>query len=86
MLETANKVNESSNTGDKIKTVADSVSTIVDSIKSTAQTGTKSQEASIMEKFPGDFDIKDELKLDKEVYKYTDKQFDINKELESDKN
>jgi hypothetical protein len=56
----------------------------MDTIK-TVQTGRKSQEASIMEKFPEDFDIKDELKLDKEVYKFTGEKFDINQELQSDK-
>ena len=80
VIEAVVKVNEKKDTGDKIKTVADSVSTIIDSVKSAAQTGSKSQD-SIMEKFPEDFDIRDELKLDKEVYKFTGNQFDLKEEL-----
>ena len=38
-----------------------------------------------MEKFPEDFDIRDELKLDKEVYKFTGNQFDLKQELQTDK-
>jgi len=41
--------------------------------------------ASINDNFPEDFDIKDELKIDKEVYKYTGQDFDISQELKSDK-
>jgi TFIIF-interacting CTD phosphatase-like protein len=40
----------------------------VDSISSIAQV---SQNSKNQEEFPEDFDIKDELKLDKEVYKFT---------------
>ena len=71
MLESANKVNEQGKTGDKIKVIAEAIPKIVDGINSTAQT--KSSVASINDKFPENFDIKDELKLDKEVYKYTGK-------------
>ena len=69
MLESANKVNEQNKTGDKIKVILEAIPKIVDGINSSAQT--KSSVASISDKFPENFDIKDELKLDKEVYKYT---------------
>jgi hypothetical protein len=38
----------------------------------------------IKEKFPEDFDFKDELKFDNQVYKYTGEDFDVQKELKTD--
>tara|TARA_B110000285_G_C15057506_1_gene580435 strand:+ start:697 stop:861 length:165 start_codon:yes stop_codon:yes gene_type:complete len=51
---------------------AEAIPKIIDGIKSSAQIAAQTTPSvSADDKFPEDFDIKDELKFDKEVYKYT---------------
>jgi hypothetical protein len=62
-----------------VKIVADEVVKEVNSIQSKVQV---SNDPKIQEKFPEDFDIKNEVKLDLEVYKYTGENLDIKNIIE----